>query len=286
MEKKELKQIIFTLGLQVAYVQNLSGGDINDAYCLHGNEKKYFLKINNAKRYPGMFEKEANGLNVLEKGCDLFIPKVVQYGETNGQQYLILDWLEKRTPGEKFWEHFGAALAEMHKIPQAYFGFEEDNYIASLPQKNTPHEYWSGFYAECRMIPLTRHLKDSGYFSAQDIDSVEAFCKRLDEIFPRENPSLLHGDLWSGNYMMVEGGNASIFDPAVYFGHREIDLGMTLLFGGFSSPFYETYHNTYPLEKNWRQRVQYTQLYPLLVHAILFGGRYIQSVREILRKFK
>lgn len=271
--------------LAVKGISTVHGGDINETYCLIGDEKKYFLKVNDANRYPGMFEKEAKGLQALENGSGLVIPKVVRFGEADRQQYLILEWLEKGRPEENFWEEFGSALAEMHKKSQEYFGFEEDNFIGSLPQKNTKYESWSRFYSECRVLPLVRQLIDSGSFSKQDTLSAEAFCKRLNEIFPEEHPSLLHGDLWSGNYMIVDGGRASIYDPAVYYGHREMDLGMTLLFGGFSALFYEAYNEIYPLEKHWRQRVRYTQLYPLLVHAILFGGHYINSVREILKNF-
>lgn len=281
-----VKEIINKSGLNVKSVKSVRGGDINDAYCLFGNDKKYFLKVNDAKRYPGMFDKEANGLRALEATSKLIVPKVIQTGEADGAQYLILEWLEKGLPKENFWEEFGAMLAEIHKHPQKYFGFSEDNYIGSLPQKNTRRESWSSFYTECRVLPLVRQLVDSGSFSKQDMLSAEAFCKRLNEIFPEEYPSLLHGDLWSGNYMVTENGEPSIYDPAVYYGHREMDLGMTLLFGGFSVPFYEAYKETFPLEKNWRQRVRYTQLYPLIVHAILFGGHYVQSVREILREFK
>lgn len=282
----DIRAIINKSGLTINSFHSVGGGDINDAYCLVADEKKYFLKINDAARFPRMFEKEARGLTALEKGSRFVIPKVIQHGEVNGRQFLVLEWLEKGRPLKNFWEDFGTALADMHKTRQNYFGFEEDNYIGSLQQNNTKHESWPGFYTNCRVMPLIRKLKDAGRFSTTDIAAAEVFCKQLDTIFPSEYPSLLHGDLWGGNYMISENGRVAIYDPAVYFGHREMDLGMTLLFGGFSAPFYEAYHQTYPLEKGWRQRVRYTQLYPLLVHAILFGGQYVNSVKEILRAFK
>ena len=113
----------------------------------------------------------------------------------------------------------------------------------------------------------------------------ETFCKQLNHLFPSEPPSLLHGDLWSGNYMISSAGYAAIYDPAVYFGHREMDIGMTKLFGGFEQRFYSAYQEAYPMEKNWMQRLPLTQLYPLLVHAVLFGGHYVSSSREIIIQF-
>ncbi len=282
----DIRAIINKSGLTINSFHSVGGGDINDAYCLVADEKKYFLKINDAARFPRMFEKEARGLTALEKESRFVIPKVIQHGEVNGRQFLVLEWLEKGRPLKNFWEDFGTAVADMHKTRQNYFGFEEDNYIGSLQQNNTKHESWPGFYTNCRVMPLIRKLKDAGRFSTTDIAAAEVFCKQLDTIFPSEYPSLLHGDLWGGNYMISENGRVAIYDPAVYFGHREMDLGMTLLFGGFSAPFYEAYHQTYPLEKGWRQRIRCTQLYPLLVHAILFDGQYLNSVKEILRTFK
>lgn len=281
-----LQSIIDDTGLEIRRIESVSGGDINDAYCIHGAHQKYFLKVNDAARYPEMFKKEANGLTALKNGSNLTIPKVIEYGEAAGSQYLILEWLEKERPDKNFWAAFGSALAEMHKEPQEYFGFEEDNYIGSLRQTNSTQDTWTSFYAECRILPLIKLLRDGGSLSSLDINNAENFCKKIDEIFPFETPSLLHGDLWSGNYMPVGADKASIYDPAVYHGHREMDIGMTLLFGGFAQRFYEGYNEAYPLEKNWRQRASYTQLYPLLVHAILFGGHYVKSVREDLKLFQ
>jgi len=115
--------------------------------------------------------------------------------------------------------------------------------------------------------------------------AAENLCKRFDELFPDESPALLHGDLWSGNFMVASNGYAAIFDPAVYFGHREMDIGMTKLFGGFDQRFYDAYEEAYPLEKDWKQRLTLTQLYPLLVHAILFSGYYVDKTRTIIKYY-
>jgi fructosamine-3-kinase len=278
----QLLQTIFSsCDLNVQRYEQVHGGDINKAYCLFTAQQKYFLKINDRVRYPGMFQKEANGLDLLRTHCTLIVPKVFKTGESGQHQYLLLGWLEKSAPLKNIWEDFGSGLATMHRQPQSYFGLGEDNYIGSLEQDNTAHDEWHSFYAECRITPLVKTLFDAGCFSLKDIDNANSLCKNFKNIFPAETPSLLHGDLWGGNFLIAPPGKAALFDPAVYFGHREMDIGMTKLFGGFDQRFYDAYNEVYPLENNWHQRLPYSQLYPLLVHAVLFGGHYIVATKNI-----
>lgn len=279
-----MQEIILDTGLQVNHFEPVAGGDINQAYCLHGNGSRYFLKTNSAGAYPLMFEKEMAGLQELSLLSTLRIPAVMKSGKVGTTQYLLLEWIEQSSPQKDFWQQFGAALANLHQQPQAHFGWKSNNYIGSLVQHNEAQSSWKLFYTACRIMPLVKQLYDGGLFTKQDLALAELYCKRLDDFFPEETPSLLHGDLWSGNYMVAESGRAAIFDPAVYYGHREMDIGMTKLFGGFSQPFYDAYNDVYPLEKNWQHRLHFTQLYPLLVHAILFGGHYIISVKDIIQK--
>ena len=280
-----LKNIFIDCGLDVRLSEQVHGGDINQTYCLFASSGKYFLKVNDRNKYPLMFEKEAHGLDLLRKHCRLHIPQVIRAGESDDQQYLLLEWLEKAGPANDMWEKFGQRLAAMHQQPQQYFGLNEDNYIGSLQQINTPHTEWHSFYIECRIMPLVRTLFDAGIFSPQDVNMAVSFGEELTNLFPVESPSLVHGDLWAGNYLIHSSGYPAIYDPAVYFGHREMDIGMTSLFGGFDHHFYEAYSETYPLGKNWEKRLPLTQLYPLLVHAVLFGGHYVSSARDILKRF-
>lgn len=232
-----------------------------------------------------MFEKEARGLDLLRKNCSLIVPQIIKAGALDDKQYLILEWLDKGSPKKDMWEKFGQGLATLHKKPQEYFGLNEDNYIGSLQQKNTRHSDWTTFYAECRILLLVKILFDEGTYSKSDLAKAEKFCQRVKEIFPSEPPSFLHGDLWAGNYMIHSSGYAAIYDPAVYFGHREMDIGMTKLFGGFDQQFYNAYNEAYPLEKDWQKRLSLAQLYPILVHAVLFGGHYISSAKNIMASF-
>jgi len=280
-----LKDIINDCGLNVQRYDRVHGGDINDAYCLFTPEGKYFLKVNEKDKYPLMFQREAEGLDLLREHCMLIIPQVEKFGSIANKQYLILEWLEKGTSLSDMWETFGERLAMMHKRPQPGFGSNDDNYIGSLKQINGWQNEWPSFYAQCRIMPLVKILFDEGSYTSKDLNAAQSFCNELTNFFPVEPPALLHGDLWAGNYMIHSSGQVAIFDPAVYRGHREMDIGMTRLFGGFDKRFYDAYNEAYPLAKGWEKRIVVTQLYPLLVHAVLFGGHYVSNTKEILMQF-
>lgn len=261
------------------------GGDINRSFCLQCRDKSYFLKYNDAARYPGMLELEFQGLKELAAQSRLRLPGVIKTGIAGDDQYLLLEWLSPGKPGKNFWEDFGSKLAEMHLEQQQFFGWHADNYTGSLKQINTNCSDWPSFYSEYRILPLIRMIAGRKDFTSSEIRMAETLCGKMSQFFPEEHPSLLHGDLWSGNFISGPEGQAVIFDPAVYFGHREMDIGMTLLFGGFDQRFYSAYNEVYPMKKNWEQRTVLSQLYPLLVHAVLFGGHYLQKVREILKTY-
>lgn len=281
----QVKDIVDDCSISIKHYHPVQGGDINKAYCLYGQAEKYFLKINNAAAYPGMFRHEAKGLEALRQSCTLAIPAVIKYGTVGNMQYLLLQWIESGKPDNSFWEDFGKGLAMLHQPKQSFFGWDEDNYIGSLKQLNSKHESWQGFYTECRIMPLVKQLFDAGAFNKEDVEKAAMLCNKLDKLFPEEPPALLHGDLWSGNFMIAENGSACVYDPAVYYGHREMDIGMSKLFGGFDLKFYNAYNEQYPLEKGWQQRLELTQLYPLLVHAVLFGGHYVFSAKSVIEKF-
>jgi fructosamine-3-kinase len=278
------ESVVDSLGLDVLAVSPVAGGDINKAFRLSTTTGEFFLKVNDALRYPKMFEQEARGLAALT-GDNVRVPRVMRFGEVRGQQFLLLEWIERGAGAMDAWEKFGTGLAEIHKKPQKHFGLSSDNFIGSLSQSNRPSLSWPQFYSDQRILPLVKNLRDHGSFDNSDVASAEALCKRLAEIYPLEHPSLVHGDLWSGNFMFDDDGSACIFDPAVYCGHREMDLAMTKLFGGFDEKFYDGYRVNYPLDSGWERRLRISQLYPILVHAILFGGRYVKQAASIINKF-
>ncbi len=281
-----LQSILDDCGLAITRYEQVHGGDINLAYCLYTSDAKYFLKVNDALLYPAMFEKEAQGLKVLAERLGIIsVPQVLKHGLAGKEQYLLLDWIDGGKTRKDSMERFGSAMANMHQKGAPYFGWEENNYIGSLQQDNTIHDSWYSFYTQCRIMPLVQVLFYEGAFSTHDIAVADTFCRKISQRFPQEPPSLVHGDLWAGNFMITSSGDAAIFDPAVYYGHREMDIGITKLFGGFDQRFYDGYNSIYPLEKHWLERLPLTQLYPILVHAVLFGGLYISTAREIMKRF-
>ncbi|MFT3844777.1 MAG: fructosamine kinase family protein [Lacibacter sp.] len=264
-------------------VQQINGGDINEAYKLYNHNRQYFLKVNDAYAYPGMLHKEALGLQTLRENSLFIIPEVLKNGVTGNKQFLLMEWVERSNPCENYWEIMGEQLAFLHQQTSANAGFFHNNYIGNLEQLNHETTEWSTFYAEFRLQPLIKKLLQMKVFSAKEQQFANRLYQRLPQLFPNEPHALLHGDLWGGNHFPNEKGLPVLIDPAVYYGHREMDIGMTALFGGFHPAFYTAYNYHYPLESGWQQRLQLTQLYPLLVHAVLFGGHYVYQSAEILR---
>ena len=230
-----------------------------------------------------MFETEKLGLNLLREHSDFAIPKPLLAGNLPGNDFLLMDWVELAEHGD--WNDFGERLAKMHFQTHSKFGLDHQNYIGSLQQDNTFEHSWSEFYINRRLSPLCKKAFDNGQIDRSILGAFERIYQRLDEIYPIEAPALLHGDLWSGNRAFTSDGTPCIYDPAVYYGHREIDLAMTKLFGGFPNEMYNAYNKTYPLETGWEERIPIGQLYPLLVHVILFGGGYANQIRSIVSKF-
>ncbi|MDQ3112347.1 MAG: fructosamine kinase family protein [Bacteroidota bacterium] len=271
-------------GAELLSVSRVSGGSINCCLCLESSKGLFFLKENSAQAFPGMFEAEKKGLDLLKATTVFRVPAVYSITEENGFSMLLMEWLEKMPDEKKDWRDAGQKLAQLHKNTSAAFGLNHDNYIGSLPQSNTPHATWADFFAQERILPQLKLANDEHKIDQSLLRKGERFCSMLKELFPAEAPSLLHGDLWSGNFFFSTNGPA-LFDPAVYYGHREMDLAMTKLFGGFDPQLYEGYEEEFPLEKKWKDRTDFCNLYPLLVHVNLFGGGYVEDVKSILKGF-
>jgi protein-ribulosamine 3-kinase len=263
----------------------LSGGDINSAAKIESSHGNFFLKWNDFDRFPLMFQKEAKGLNLLREAKCIRIPEVIKAADAGDFSFLMLEFIETGSANDESFKNLGEGLARLHSNSQNYFGLDHDNYIGSLAQSNKKHEDWISFFAEERIAPQLRLAFDSNLIDKGVLNASERLFKVLSEIFPDEASALLHGDLWSGNYLMDDQANPCLIDPAIYNGHREMDIAMTKLFGGFSTQFYEAYNATFSLEKDWEKRVEICNLYPLLVHVNLFGSSYVQQVKSILHRF-
>jgi fructosamine-3-kinase len=266
-------------------VSGVSGGSINSSYRLTTSRGKFFIKTNYASRYPGMFQKEAKGLALLRNAGVLAVPEVLLAGVAGEESFLLLEYIEAATEKEDFWENFGESLAALHSHQAELFGLDHDNYMGSLHQHNDQHADWAAFFIEERLQRQVVLARDNDRIGRSDVAAFERLYVRLPEIFPPSSPSLVHGDLWSGNFMTGSHGYACLIDPAVYYGHPEIDIAMSTLFGGFSTRFYKSYYSRNPFPDNYHERLPIYNLYPLLVHVNLFGASYLSSVQQTLRRF-
>jgi fructosamine-3-kinase len=260
-------------------------GSVNDTFRLETEAGRFFLKCNTADRFPSLFTAEADGLSILRATGILRVPQVVAQGEQGDTTFLLLEFIAEEEEDPDFQARFGRALARLHRCTNAAFGLDRDNFIGLLPQVNTLHADWAEFLVECRFAPLVKMARDHGRIHPGDAVRFERLYAKLPALFPPEIPALLHGDLWKHNYMAAKGGEPVLIDPAVYFGHREMDLAMTKLFGGFSPEFYAAYQAEEPLEAGWEARTGLCNLYPLLVHLNLFGGGYADRVSAVLRYY-
>jgi len=265
-------------------VDLVAGGSISEARTLHTSKGIFFAKLYDAHHAQGMFACEERGLRFLKEHSEFAIPSPVVVGITGEFQWIIMEHVPGGTRAHDFWPTYGHRLALMHRQSADFFGLEYDNYLGSLVQSNGRYDAWPDFFREKRLMPQIELAKAKGKCSEQMERGFEKLFKKLDGFFPKEAPAALHGDMWSGNFMTNSSGEAVIFDPAVYYGHREMDLAMTKLFGGFDEAFYQAYHEAYPFEHGWEERIEVANLYPLMAHVNLFGGSYVSEVVALLRK--
>jgi protein-ribulosamine 3-kinase len=268
------------------------GGSINDSYEVFINEnQKFFCKINSAKKFISLFEKEKNGIHLLARQQVICTPVIIACAESGGIQMLLLEWIEQESKTEKFWETFAVQLAALHKISwsdskgHAVYGLEEDNYMGALIQLNTPSKKWTDFFMEQRLEPQLKLAQDNYLLDRKSMILFSGLYKKLPAIFSEEPSSLLHGDLWSGNFLCGAKGKPVLIDPAVYYGDRNVDLAMTTLFGGFDKKFYQAYDYYFPFSANYEEQWAICNLYPLLVHLNLFGQGYLPAILNILKRF-
>jgi fructosamine-3-kinase len=204
----------------------------------------------------------------------------------DGPAFLLLEYLEPGRKSAGFEEQLGRGLAKLHRFGASSFGLDHDNFIGSLPQRNRERATWSEFLRTERLEPQVERARRVGHFTSRHQQMFEQLFEKLEELCgPAEPPSRLHGDLWGGNLHVDQQGNPSLIDPAVYGGHREMDLGMMQLFGGFGERVFAAYDEAYPRAAGHQDRVLLYQLYPLLVHVNLFGGGYVRSVERALARY-
>ena len=285
---------LFGEGVRVLERRPVYGGDINQSCRLTLSDGTAVFMKANAPGNRSFFGAEAQGLEALRRTGTIGVPRALAIGtdEAQGISFLLMEYLEAASRIDKYWETFGRELAAMHRADCRHatrdgrlpYGFASDNFIGASPQINAPKESWIAFFRECRLAPQFQWAE--GYF---DVRTRSRFAKLLDHLgdyLPEpEFPSLLHGDLWSGNAVCGPDGRAWILDPAVYAGHFEAELAMTQLFGGFPAAFYGAYSEINRIDGSYRDRRDLYNLYHLLNHLNLFGGAYRNSVQMIVDRY-
>ncbi|MFA9439125.1 fructosamine kinase family protein [Uliginosibacterium sp. sgz301328] len=264
-------------------IEPVAGGDINTALRARGAAADAFVKLR-----PGadlaMFEAEARDLAALA-ACEAFrVPRVLGCEAVGDDAVLVLEWLDLRPlRGDAEGERAGHALAALHRLPtETHFGWPYPNFIGTTPQPNNRHDNWPRFFTLERLAPQLARAAANGYHGALQRDG-ERLCERAAALFLdyQPAPSLLHGDLWSGNIGMLEDGTPALFDPAAYIGDREADLAMTELFGGFPMSFYVAYRQSWPLHEGYEVRKGLYNLYHVLNHLNLFGRGYLAQAERM-----
>ncbi|OHX66536.1 fructosamine kinase family protein [Flammeovirga pacifica] len=269
--------------VQLKDTSNITGGCINESIKLTTNKGAFFIKYN-SNHNTRFFEVEEKGLNLLRNHSNFTVPRLLGIGTYEEGVYLLMEHIDSSRSGHDYWEVMGQQLAEMHQHTNTTFGLQYHNFIGKLPQFNNETEDWLDFFIHQRIIPQYEMAVQNNYLQQSHLDKIFNLKDKLKDFFPKEPPSLLHGDLWSGNTMVGALGEPCLIDPAVYYGHREAEIAFTTLFGGFDDTFFEAYNEAYPWKEGIKERIPIYNLYPLMVHLNLFGKSYLSEIEEVLSK--
>jgi protein-ribulosamine 3-kinase len=261
---------------------SVGGGCINSAYRIEGGGRSYFVKMNR-RELLSMFEAEADGLTEIMATASVRAPRPICVGIEGDRAFLVLESISMRSARGDCDRKLGEGLAALHVVRQPYFGWHRDNTIGSTAQPNNQSGDWAAFWSQHRLGFQLDLAARQGYGGRLQREG-EKLQSRLSALFSghQAQPSLLHGDLWGGNYSSDETGEPVIYDPATYYGDREADLAMTELFGGFGRDFYDAYRAAYPLDSGYGVRKVLYNLYHILNHLNLFGGGYLGQAESMI----
>ena len=291
MEPNKLQRVLDALLPHSVTLQRsdpVSGGCISEASRVtvqdsNGNKRHYFVKRNHCD-FLNNFQCERNGLAAIQASGSIKVPKPIGLGLHDTQAWLILEWVEPGVKCKNFFAQFGQRLANLHRCTKSMeTGWEEDNYLGATRQQNAPMLHWSEFFAQRRIEAQLKLGVENQRFPSRLITEIRQIVERMDRILAgsESETSLLHGDLWSGNYLADAEGNPVLVDPAIYRGNREAEFGMLKLFGGCPASFYDAYHQTYPLAAGWERRNHVYVFYHLLNHLNLFGAGYLEDCQRM-----
>ena len=265
----------------------VSGGDINEACVLTLDDGSFLFMKSNSAAALSNFRAEAEGLRRIRETGAIGVPQVLGTGTDEGSSFLLMEYIIGGRRVSHYWETFAAELAAMHRADSSRdlpYGLETDNWIGARKQINTPKSSWIAFFRDCRLAP--QFASAARYFSVEDRTRIDDLLSHLDRFLVEPaGPSLVHGDLWSGNTITGNDGKGWLIDPAVYYGHPEADIAMTELFGGFPPAFYDAYEETGMLQPGYEDRRDLYNLYQLLNHLNMFGSGYLPGVKRILKRY-
>ena len=267
---------------QIQNKTSVGGGCINSAYRIDDNERSYFVKTNRASLVD-MFEAEFAGLEEMQQSDSIRVPAPICVGADAAESFLVMEYLPLGGGGSGAMEQLGQNLAAMHRKTNTQYGWHRENTIGSTPQHNDQMDSWADFWRDHRLgfqLDLAARNGYGGHLQRRG----EALLEKVGDFFQDHQPtaSLLHGDLWSGNYSITENGEPVIFDPATYYGDREADIAMTELFGGFPGRFYDAYNEAFALDPGYSVRKKLYNLYHILNHLNLFGGGYLGQSESMI----
>ncbi len=285
------------LGVRVHSLRRVGGGDVAESFAATLADGREVFAKTHADPPPGFFSTEAEGLRWLRETATVAVPEVLavsdgatpEVDEGDAEKsvpLLVLEWVPtgRRIPDSE--ARLGQELAAMHRTPWATFGRPDRRTTGSRGLPNEPCDTWSEFYATCRLLPLARLARDTDALPGEVISAMEDLAGRLDAFDAEsEPPSLLHGDLWAGNRLVDDRGRSWLIDPAAHGGHREFDLAMMRLFGGFGEECFRAYDEAFPLRPGWRERIDLHQIAPLVVHAIKFGSGYVPAATSAVMRY-
>ncbi|MEX0275746.1 MAG: fructosamine kinase family protein [Flavobacteriaceae bacterium] len=275
-----------TIGCHITNAFPISGGDTSSAHRLDTSHGAFFLKSSNNPDARAMFLSEVNGLKAIQATHTISVPTVVGVGHTTGTSFLAMEFVDSKPPTKKDFERLGHQLAQLHLYPtDGVFGWEADNFIGSLPQSNKKNTSWPQFFVNGRLWPQLQLACSQTLLSPSELPPKASLLETAHKTMAKATPSLLHGDLWGGNFLIGANGSPYLIDPSVYYGHAVVDLAMSRLFGGFGDSFYKGYHAVVPHEDNGEYLIKTYQLYYLLVHLNLFGSSYRSSVIRLLHHY-
>lgn len=270
---------------RIEIIGAVSGGSINNCFKIKFDNAFFFVKVNSSQHFPNMFMAEAEGLKRIGSTNTIKVPQVVAVGNSGEEQFLVLEWIDQEKSDTQLQTKLGHLLAQLHRNTNDAFGLDHQNYMGSLVQTNNYHSSWATFYIQERLLPQVSLADQKGLLTPAILQQFESLYKKLKSFYTEEPPAFVHGDLWSGNYLIDHRQQPILIDPALSFSNREFDIAMTTLFGGFSPSFYDAYNEAFPLQNGWKQRLDLWNLYPLLIHVNLFGQSYLTQVKHILNKF-